>query len=398
MPPAKKNTRAVPQQRATTRHRTVLLATTGLSPAILTETVWALAQETPPVIPDTVIVLTTVTGRAQLEKQLFGTDAAWDQLRRTLLGKQADSDPRLDFDLTPDRVKVVHQRVGARRVPLDELATPEQNTTFADAIVQELWTHTSQPDVHVVASLAGGFKTMSALMLSAMQLLANPGDRVTHVLVSGGYDTATPPFFFPEQKTQELRARDGATLRARAAGPHLRLIDLPVIPLRRWFEDALDRKPPSYDTLVRGSLASLKALAEDITLELGPVVLPSGKPKHWMRLNGVEHFLSPDRYVYLRFFAERAAAGASPYPTPDDALAALKAWLSPQCPGAREPRLDRAREGIGAATYAADDLPKRLKDLRTFLEKLPGGRALAAALPAKGHWGLRLPRERLTLG
>ena len=124
MPPAKKNTRAVPQQRATTRHRTVLLATTGLSPAILTETVWALAQETPPVIPDTVIVLTTVTGRAQLEKQLFGTDAAWDQLRRTLLGKQADSDPRLDFDLTPDRVKVVHQRVGVRNaqaVPVGKL-------------------------------------------------------------------------------------------------------------------------------------------------------------------------------------------------------------------------------------------------------------------------------------
>lgn len=382
------------------RPRTVLLATTGLSPAILTETVWALAHESPPVIPDTVVVLTTATGREKIAEQLFGPDAAWGQLRVALLGKRADTDPRLDFDLTPDRVKVVHHRVGARRLPLDELATPEQNTAFADAIVQELWTHTSQPAVRVVASLAGGFKTMSALMLSAMQLLANSGDRVTHILVSGGYDTATPPFLFPEQEVQQLRARDGALLRARDAAPLLRLIDLPVIPLRRWFEEALDRKPPSYETLVRGSLAALEAVAEDITLELGPVVIPAGATSHWLRLNGTEHRLSPNRYAYLRFFAARAKGGIAPFDKPSDLVEELEDWLTTQV--SREPRFFRMHESFTepdakGEVFGADDLPKRLKDLRTYLETLPGGRALAAALPGKGHWGLRLPPERLTL-
>ena len=38
---------------------TVLIALCGLSPAVITETVWALAHESPAILPDRVIVLTT---------------------------------------------------------------------------------------------------------------------------------------------------------------------------------------------------------------------------------------------------------------------------------------------------------------------------------------------------
>ena len=37
--------------------KTTLLSLSGISPAILTETVWALARETPPVVPDDVVVV-----------------------------------------------------------------------------------------------------------------------------------------------------------------------------------------------------------------------------------------------------------------------------------------------------------------------------------------------------
>jgi hypothetical protein len=40
------------------RPEVVLLAVTGMSPAILTETIWALAQENPPILPDRIAVLT----------------------------------------------------------------------------------------------------------------------------------------------------------------------------------------------------------------------------------------------------------------------------------------------------------------------------------------------------
>jgi CRISPR-associated protein (TIGR02584 family) len=41
-----------------------------MSPAVLTETVWALAHETPPRIPDRVIVITTIAGRQAIEREL----------------------------------------------------------------------------------------------------------------------------------------------------------------------------------------------------------------------------------------------------------------------------------------------------------------------------------------
>ena len=45
---------------ANSKSEIVLLAVTGMSPAVLTETVWALAQERPPIIPNRVVVLTTL--------------------------------------------------------------------------------------------------------------------------------------------------------------------------------------------------------------------------------------------------------------------------------------------------------------------------------------------------
>ena len=68
----------------------ILLAVTGMSPAVLTETVWALAKETPPVIPDRVVVITTTQGRAAIEQNLFrpskdfGGQCVWDAFRARL--------------------------------------------------------------------------------------------------------------------------------------------------------------------------------------------------------------------------------------------------------------------------------------------------------------------------
>ena len=404
MPIALKSSRIDPKKVsmiATPSSRTVLIACTGLSPAVLTETVWALARETPPVIPDQVVVITTVTGQKKLAEELFGPDEIWQQLRTALLGKKADSDPRLDFDITADRVKVVHRRKGSRRIPLDQLATQADHNAFADAVTDELWLYTSKPNTRVVASLAGGFKTMSALLLSAMQLLANPGDRVTHVLIGGGFERTQPRFFFPKQREQTLQNTDPKTIDlqptfcASDADPFIQHIDVPLIPLRRWFADALDRKPPSYDTLVNSSIQALDSHIENIHLELGPVILPSSRTKHWMKLNGNEHPLSPDRYVYLRFFGEHILSTEIPFSSPHEALEQLQKWIKSYAKV--EPRLVRVAEGIGAKSYTADDLPKRLKDLRTFLAALPSGRALAAVLPAKGHWGLRIKPNYITL-
>ena len=48
------------------RDRTILIAGMGTSPAVLTETVWALAHQEKPVVPDEVVVITTKSGKEAL--------------------------------------------------------------------------------------------------------------------------------------------------------------------------------------------------------------------------------------------------------------------------------------------------------------------------------------------
>ena len=46
------------------QNRTVLVVGMGTSPAVLTETVWALAHSKEPVVPDKIEVRTTASGKA----------------------------------------------------------------------------------------------------------------------------------------------------------------------------------------------------------------------------------------------------------------------------------------------------------------------------------------------
>ena len=48
--------------------RTILIAGMGTSPAVLTETVWALAHQEQPVVPDEIVVITTKSGKDALRK------------------------------------------------------------------------------------------------------------------------------------------------------------------------------------------------------------------------------------------------------------------------------------------------------------------------------------------
>jgi len=346
--------------------RTVLLATIGMTPAVLTETVWALAHppraagapRPPPVIPDEISVITTVSGKRALEEQLFGADAVWDALRAEVLGPCAASDPRLCFD--PSDIIVARKKCGGRKIPLDALSDRVDHTSFADAILDELWKHTSKDDTRVIASLAGGYKTMSALMLSALQLLANPGDRCTHVLASGGLDAPGSGFFFPRNK---------------AEAAHVHLIDIPLIPLRRWFAN-LNRKPSSYDALVNDSLEALARRAEDLRIELPPLA-PAAR--RWVAVNGAEYRLTPHQYAYLRFFAERAQAETPPFEALKQIADPFNTWI--------------AAHGnlIQPGSVDADTINKRLSALRRALP------ILAPVLPARGNWALALPPSNIIL-
>lgn len=229
---------------------TTLLAVTGLSPAIVTETIFALAREKPAVLPERVAFITTLTGAAKLQEQLFtpllewGNNTVWESLRR-ILGTN-------DRQLIAEAPRIIHYpnaREG-RTAPLEDIVTPNDNHAAAECIFAAVWDIVRDRNNHLIASIAGGRKTMGALLHSAVSLIGRENDRLTHILVDPPFDTL-PGFFFPSQPGSPLLSREGRAYEASSARLHL--ADLPFVSLRNKFRE-LDELPGSYLDL-RDSLA-----------------------------------------------------------------------------------------------------------------------------------------------
>ncbi|MCZ7641236.1 MAG: CRISPR-associated ring nuclease Csm6 [Verrucomicrobia bacterium] len=229
---------ASPSPPLTAQPETVLLAVTGMSPAVLTETVWALAHEPEPVIPSRVIVLTTASGRDALVARLFAPHPAfagrspWDTLREALAGEGHDLRGRLRFGTTPDDIRVITavDPATGRSRELDDLRSPADNEAAANFLLEQVRTVVENPDTGLVASLAGGRKTMGALLYACLTLVGRETDRLTHVLVNEPFETSRD-FFFPGQPgdpSGNRTVRPRTPRRARVPAPP------PIRPMPAW--------------------------------------------------------------------------------------------------------------------------------------------------------------------
>ena len=265
---------------------TVLFAVTGESPAILTETVWALAREKPPVLPARVIVVTTTVGAARLQAELlaaspqFAGRSPWQALRDELLAGRTDAAHLLVLE-EPRVITGPADSDGCAH-KLDDLRTREDNDAAADFILDEVRRITANPDTCLVASIAGGRKTMGALLYAALTLVGRETDRLTHVLVNAPFDQRLdPPFFFPPKKAvrHTLRERDGRDSVHSSTAACIELASVPFVPLRNAFEE-LRRPAGGFAGLVARHSRELGELAQpDISFDEGlHAVLFDGRP------------------------------------------------------------------------------------------------------------------------
>jgi len=239
------------KSRAKSTADVILFGVLGMSPGVVTETVWALAHEEPPVIPHEIIVLTTSAGREQILRDLFegrgAASSAWQRLRAALHGCGLDIGDRLRFGPIPHHIRVFPTPDGSGE--LRDISVSEESRLAADVIMRELRSLTEQPDTTVVASIAGGRKTMSALLTSCMMLLGRTRDRLCHVLVNAPFDQRLdPPFLFPEKRK---RHRDAGGRAHSSAAVRIDLIDIPFVRTRGWYEREYRAAPPNYMTLVK---------------------------------------------------------------------------------------------------------------------------------------------------
>lgn len=160
--------------------RVLLVCTLGKTPQVVTETIWALAHEQNPVIPDEVLAISTENYVDSARERLLGKGGGWAQLIKALKKAHISVNGKLRFDAKSLRV------AGDTEGPVHDLRTVKDNERYSDCIFKLLKSLTDGADadaVQIILSVSGGRKSMVAISSAAMSLLARPHDRLIHVIV-----------------------------------------------------------------------------------------------------------------------------------------------------------------------------------------------------------------------
>ena len=227
--------------------RVVLVAGMGTSPAVLTETVWALAHEAHPIVPDEVVVITTKAGKARLLQELLNADkSVWNEMKVSLAKAKIPVDDKLNFG--DACIKVMPDADGNEA---DDLRSVEDNMRAADYMLGILRQYTENDSYEVLCSIAGGRKTMSALLLNCMGLLGRDCDKVYHVLTTPDANAFTTKFYFPKKKETHVFHDGGKEKKIASEKVKIELFEVPFVRIRGWFQEKFKTLPPSFGDLVR---------------------------------------------------------------------------------------------------------------------------------------------------
>ena len=379
------------------KRQVVLLAVTGMTPAILTETIWALAHEQPPVVADRVVVVTTMRGKEHMEFELLtsaapGSDDLWQTLRSEILGTQHENDSRLNLE-TIRLISAPNARTG-RSEPLEDFRTSAENAAMADFLLEQVRGFVETPDVDLIVSIAGGRKTLGALLYACMSLLGRETDRLTHVLVNEPFDHPglSPRFYFPKQTSQRLTTTNGKTVTARHA--QIDLGDIPFVPLRNLFERDLIRKPCSFTEFVERCRQKVnEVVSKNVNLTVR-------RRRRELEVNGVRVQTSNSQQVLMLFLADPATSTVRNQITKfDNAIEPLRAFAK-KLHAQRSPEnlSDWRHEAIIPNSFNGESLRKMLNELKGKLRAAGDeAAALGPRLPAKGRFSLDLPPTSVTL-
>lgn len=360
--------------------RTVFLTVSGMSPAIITETLWALACEKPATVPDEVIVITTLRGEVDIQRQLLDPESGWvgksvwETLRADVFRKARHPAKSTGLQLSV-RVIDLPGESGVREKASD-IRSGAENNEAADFILNALAPHVLAEDCRVIASIAGGRKTMGALLYGAMSLVAKETDRLTHVLVSEPFDMCRG-FFYPQQPAGNLQAGPpGKPVEVKAADAVVELADIPFVPLRNGFRE-LGEGGMTFHGLVRRYSKELTRSRPEkpvVSLDSGQGTFTvEGKP---IKLTGRE-------LLVCMFLCSQLSAGRMPYHCVADAQEDFESFFGEI--RAATPR-HRAISGFHGS-IEPDTLTKGLSSLRTKLKAGNLAHTMDFLAPVRGKVG-----------
>jgi len=166
----------------------ILISVLGLTPQVITETIYCFYKKEPKFRIKEVYAITTLPAKMKIEEELFKKGRFYD-LCKILKTK-------IKFDETH-----IHLITDKNGNPLKDIRTIEDNKRVAEKIWEVLEEHTKNPDVRIHASVAGGRKTMGVFLAIFMSLFGREGDTISHVLVDEEKESSN--FYFPKTKKEE---------------------------------------------------------------------------------------------------------------------------------------------------------------------------------------------------
>lgn len=266
--------------------RRVLLAVTGLTPQVITETLFALAREGADRLPHEVHVLTTAEGAERARSALLSERPGW-------FGRLCRDHGLPPVVFTPEQIHVLQQAAGQ---PLADIRSAADNQRAADQVAELVRNFTSDANNQLHVSLAGGRKTLGFFAGYALSLWGRDGDRLTHVLVNEPFESSRD-FFYPTPYEHIIETRDGKRADCRQA--EVTLADIPFVRLRHGLPRSLLLGQASFAQAVRAAQG-----------QIGPPRLVLDLPAQRIEAAGQHIELPPAELAYMAWFARRALQGA----------------------------------------------------------------------------------------
>lgn len=224
-----------------TYNKRILLSVTGMSPAVVTETLYALVTEKG-FIPTEIRVITTLQGKNKLLDAL---------LRRGALAEFiADYGEQYGFShihFDESCIEVINDTIGEK---LADIRTPEENDLAADQIVKLVGQLCQDEHSAIHVSIAGGRKTMGFFLGYALSLYGRKQDSLSHVLVSAEFENVRD-FYYPKPYPCEIFNDKGVALDASQG--KVMLAEIPWVRLGLGVPEGLLNNQISYSQSVHNA-------------------------------------------------------------------------------------------------------------------------------------------------
>jgi CRISPR-associated protein (TIGR02584 family) len=173
----------------------ILLAITGASPQVVTETLYALHTEGK-TFPEEMYIITTLGAKNMLCEGLF------ENGHLAALQKEYDMPP-IKFD--ESHIWLIENDQGE---PVDDAKSIADQTFMADFITRKVFDLTQNNNIAIHASIAGGRKTMAFYLGYAMSLLGRPQDTLSHVFVNDEFEFVKD-FYYPTKQRHLIAGKYG---------------------------------------------------------------------------------------------------------------------------------------------------------------------------------------------